>query len=101
MFIINCLNLSFTKYFQYFLFASASMLTKGTPLTIRSLTREFNPSRVQPPFRNAIRSALSFALEIPAKAMAFPGAKPAGDASHLSKLASDHFRVALDERAEE
>jgi len=48
-----------------------------------------------------MRSARSLALPIPEKAMALPGAKPDGDASHLSRLASDHFKVALDESAEE
>ena len=40
-------------------------------------------------------------LPIPANAMAFPGAKPAGDFSHLSRLPSVHFRVALAANAEE
>ena len=48
-----------------------------------------------------MRSALSLALEMPAKAIALPGAKPDGEASHLSRLASDHLSVALDERADE
>jgi len=56
---------------------------------------------VQPPFRKAIRSERSLALPIPAKAMAFPGAKPAGDFNHLSRLPSVHFSVALAARAEE
>ena len=51
--------------------------------------------------KNAMRSALSLAEGIPAKAMAFPGAKDEGFINHLSKLAADHFQVALDERAEE
>ena len=34
---------------------------------------------------------------IPAKAIAFPGAKSDGDFNHLSKLAADHFKVAFDE----
>ena len=38
---------------------------------------------------------------MPAKAIAFPGAKPAGDVSHLSKFASDHFKVALEANAPE
>ena len=60
-----------------------------------------NNKVVQPPLRKEIKSARSFALPIPANAMAFPGAKPAGDCNHLSKLASDHLRVALAERADE
>ena len=60
-----------------------------------------HPSASQPPLRNAMRSALSLALEMPAKAIALPGAKPDGEASHLSRLASDHLSVALDERADE
>tara|TARA_B110000305_G_C19170698_1_gene507134 strand:- start:405 stop:551 length:147 start_codon:yes stop_codon:yes gene_type:complete len=48
-----------------------------------------------------MRSALSLTDGIPEKAMAFPGAKSDGDLSHLSKLAADHLRVALDERADE
>ena len=51
--------------------------------------------------RYAIRSALSWALARPPKAMAFPGAKAAGFWSHLFRLAADHLRVALDERADE
>ena len=51
--------------------------------------------------KNAIKSALSLAEGIPAKAMAFPGAKDDGFVNHLSKLAADHFQVAFDERAEE
>ena len=51
--------------------------------------------------RNAIRSLLSLTDGIPEKAMAFPGANPEGDFNHLSKLAADHFKVALDERDEE
>ena len=50
--------------------------------------------------RKAIRSPLSFTDGIPLKAMAFPGAKPAGLLSHLSRLAADHFNVALDDKAE-
>ena len=38
---------------------------------------------------------------IPAKAIAFPGAKLLGDFSHLSKLPGDHLRVALDDKAPE
>lgn len=56
---------------------------------------------VQPPFKKEIKSARSFALPIPENAIALPGANPAGDASHLSKFASDHLRVALAERADE
>ena len=56
---------------------------------------------VQPPFKKAIKSARSFALPIPENAIAFPGAKAAGDVNHLSKLASDHLRVALAESADE
>ena len=48
-----------------------------------------------------MRSALSFTDGIPEKAIAFPGAKSAGAFSHLSKLAADHFKVALDDRDEE
>ena len=55
----------------------------------------------QPPFKNAIRSPLSLLLAIPAKAIPLPGAKSAGDLSHLSKLPSVHFNVALAARAEE
>ena len=40
-------------------------------------------------------SDLSLELAIPAKAIALPGAKSAGDLSHLSKLPSDHFNVAF------
>ena len=56
---------------------------------------------VQPPFRKAIKSERSFALAMPAKAMAFPGAKSAGPFSHLSRLPSVHLRVALAARADE
>jgi len=56
---------------------------------------------VQPPFKNEIKSARSFALPIPENAIALPGAKAAGDANHLSKLASDHLRVALAESEDE
>ena len=52
------------------------------------------------PIRKATKSPLSFADGIPLKAMAFPGAKPDGLLSHLSRLAADHLRVALDESAE-
>ena len=55
----------------------------------------------QPPLRNAIRSARSFAAPIPEKAMEVPGANPDGEASHLSRLASDHLRVAFAESADE
>ena len=48
-----------------------------------------------------MRSALSLIDGIPAKAMAFPGAKSAGAFSHLSKLAADYFKVAFDDRDEE
>ena len=48
-----------------------------------------------------MRSARSLALPIPEKAIELPGAKPEGEVSHLSKLASDHLRVALDDRADE
>ena len=48
-----------------------------------------------------MRSARSLALPIPEKAMALPGAKLEGEASHLSRFASDHFKVALDESADE
>jgi len=41
------------------------------------------------------------ALPIPAKAMALPGAKPDGDFSHLSRLPSVHFSVALAAKADE
>ena len=41
------------------------------------------------------------AESIPAKAMALPGAKPAGFWNHLSRLVSDHLRVALADRAAE
>ena len=51
--------------------------------------------------RNATKSALSFADEIPANAIAFPGANAEGLSSHLSRFAADHFHVAFDERAEE
>jgi hypothetical protein len=51
--------------------------------------------------RKAIRSALSFALPMPEKAIELPGANPAGDVSHLSRLASDHLRVALADSADE
>ena len=53
------------------------------------------------PMRNATRSPLSLAEGIPAKAIALPGAKAAGDFNHLSRLAADHFIVALAERADE
>eukprot|EP00355_Strombidium_rassoulzadegani_P000658 CAMPEP_0168614046 /NCGR_PEP_ID=MMETSP0449_2-20121227/3768_1 /TAXON_ID=1082188 /ORGANISM="Strombidium rassoulzadegani, Strain ras09" /LENGTH=58 /DNA_ID=CAMNT_0008654705 /DNA_START=69 /DNA_END=245 /DNA_ORIENTATION=- len=52
------------------------------------------------PIRNAIRSALSLGEAIPEKDMAFPGAKPEGLLSHLSRLLADHLRVALEARAE-
>ncbi len=58
-------------------------------------------SLVQPPLKKAIRSPLSLPLAMPAKAMPLPGAKSAGDLSHLSRLPSVHFRVALAARAEE
>ena len=48
-----------------------------------------------------MRSLLSFYDAIPLNAMALPGAKPDGDVNHLFKLASDHLRVAFDERAAE
>ena len=48
-----------------------------------------------------MRSARSGAEGIPLKAIAFPGANPAGDFNHLSKFAADHFMVAFDERADE
>lgn len=51
--------------------------------------------------KQAIKSALSAALGSPEKAIAFPGANPAGDFNHLSKLAFDHFIVALADKAEE
>ena len=51
--------------------------------------------------KKAIRSALSLADDMPANAIALPGAKADGFVSHLSKLPADHFQVALDERAEE
>ena len=41
------------------------------------------------------------ALPIPAKAIALPGAKPDGDFSHLSRLPSVHFSVALAAKADE
>ena len=53
------------------------------------------------PMRNATRSPLSFAEGIPAKAIALPGANAAGDFNHLSRLAADHFIVALADRADE
>lgn len=40
-------------------------------------------------------------MPIPENAIALPGANAAGDANHLSRLASDHLRVALAEREEE
>ena len=46
-------------------------------------------------------SARSLGLAIPAKAMAFPGAKPDGEVSHLSRLPSVHLMVALEARAAE
>ena len=46
-------------------------------------------------------SALSLGLAIPANAIAFPGAKPAGLLSHLSRLPSVHLIVAFDDRAPE
>ena len=55
----------------------------------------------QPPFRYAIKSERSFCEPIPANAIPLPGAKLAGDASHLSKFASDHLRVAFDDKAPE
>ena len=55
----------------------------------------------QPPLRKAIRSARSFALPMPEKAIELPGAKPEGEVSHLSRLASDHLRVAFADRADE
>ena len=51
--------------------------------------------------RKAIKSDLSLADGIPANAMALPGANADGFASHLSRLAADHFHVALDDKAEE
>ena len=51
--------------------------------------------RIQPPLRKAMRSERSFDAAIPAKAIAFPGAKSAGDLSHLSKFPSVHLSVAL------
>ena len=48
-----------------------------------------------------MRSARSFGLLIPAKAMALPGAKLAGLANHLSKLPSVHLMVAFEARAAE
>lgn len=50
-------------------------------------------------FKYAITSALSFEDGSPTNAIEFPGAKSAGDFSHLSKLPSVHFRVPLPERA--
>ena len=44
-------------------------------------------------------SALSFALGIPENAIALPGAKPDGDASHLSRFPSVHFTVAFADNA--
>jgi len=38
---------------------------------------------------------------MPAKAIAFPGAKPDGLLSHLSRLPSVHLIVALEDRAPE
>ena len=40
-------------------------------------------------------------FEMPEKAMALPGANAAGDVNHLSKLASDHLRVAFADSADE
>ena len=54
----------------------------------------------QPPFKKAMRSSLSFILAIPEKAMALPGEKLAGDFSHLLRLLSVHFRVALEDNDE-
>ena len=56
---------------------------------------------VQPPLRKAMRSERSLDAAIPAKAIAFPGAKSAGDLSHLSKLPSVHLSVAFAYRADE
>ena len=53
------------------------------------------------PIKNATKSDRSLADEIPAKAIALPGAKPAGALSHLSKLPADHFKVAFDDKAPE
>ena len=53
------------------------------------------------PIKNATKSALSLPDGIPAKAIAFPGANLAGDISHLSKFAADHFNVAFDDKAPE
>ena len=52
-------------------------------------------------FKNAIKSDRSLALAIPAKAIALPDAKSAGDLSHLSKLPSVHFNVAFADNADE
>ena len=46
-------------------------------------------------------SARSFGLAIPAKAIAFPGAKAEGLLSHLSRLPSVHLIVAFEESAPE
>ena len=48
-----------------------------------------------------MRSERSLALAIPANAIALPGAKPAGDFNHLSRLPSVHLIVALADRADE
>ena len=53
------------------------------------------------PIKNATKSPLSFDDGIPAKAIAFPGANAAGDLSHLSRFAADHFSVALDDNDDE
>ena len=53
------------------------------------------------PMRNAIKSDLSLTEGMPENAIAFPGANPEGDFNHLSKLAADHFKVALDDRDDE
>ena len=46
-------------------------------------------------------SALSLGFEIPANAIALPGAKPEGEANHLSRLPSVHLMVAFEARAAE
>ena len=48
-----------------------------------------------------MRSCLSFGAGIPANAIALPGAKPAGDFNHLSKLPAVHFMVAFEDRDDE
>ena len=67
----------------------------------KNMSKNLTNIEDQPPFKNATKSLLSFELGIPAKAIEFPGAKSAGDLSHLSKLPSDHFNVAFACNADE